>query len=182
MIVNFSAAEEAALMDVAQRMCAAARTAPKAKGQDHIISAIVTGADKDALSSEMRRLADEYGFGFFNRDADNVDESAAIVLIGSSLSEGGRGLGEGCRFCRKENCADCAKSESVCVYDPLDLGIAIGSAVSVAADGRIDNRVMFSVGKAAISLGMLGKEAAMVFGIPLSIGGKSPYFDRKPKK
>ena len=60
-----------------------------------------------------------------------------------------------------------------------DLGIAIGSAVSVAADGRIDNRVMFSVGKAAMSLGMLGREMALVFGIPLSASGKSPYFDRK---
>ena len=177
MIVNFDAAENAAIMDVAQRMCVAARTAPKTKGIDRICSAIITDKDKDALAQEMRRLADEYGFGFFKRDADNVDASYAVVLIGSSM--GTRGLNEGCRLCRKENCADCEESQSACVYDPLDLGIAIGSAVSVAADGRIDNRVMFSVGKAAMSLGVLGREMALVFGIPLSASGKSPYFDRK---
>ena len=29
------------------------------------------------------------------------------------------------------------------------MGIAIGSAVSVAADNRVDSRVMFSIGKVA---------------------------------
>jgi uncharacterized ferredoxin-like protein len=59
-----------------------------------------------------------------------------------------------------------------------DLGIAIGSAVSVAADHRVDNRVMYSIGKAAKELKLLGEEASIIFGIPLSASGKSPFFDR----
>ena len=59
----------------------------------------------------------------------------------------------------------------------IDLGIAVGSAVSVAADMRIDNRVMFSVGKAAQSMKLLG-ECTRIMGIPLSVSGKSPMFDR----
>ena len=63
-----------------------------------------------------------------------------------------------------------------------DVGIAIGSAAAAAADARVDNRVMFSVGRAARSLGLLGASVTLVLGIPLSVSGKSPFFDRKPKK
>jgi uncharacterized ferredoxin-like protein len=60
----------------------------------------------------------------------------------------------------------------------MDLGIAIGSAVSVAADNRIDNRVMFSAGRAGMNLKFLGGTARQVIGIPLAAKGKSPFFDR----
>jgi uncharacterized ferredoxin-like protein len=46
-------------------------------------------------------------------------------------------------------------------------------------DHRIDNRIMYSVGKAALDLGLLGKEAVVAYGIPLSATGKNPFFDRK---
>jgi uncharacterized ferredoxin-like protein len=61
-----------------------------------------------------------------------------------------------------------------------DLGIAVGSAVSVAADHRIDNRVMFSVGRAALKLGLLPDDVVNCYGIPLSISSKSIFFDRGP--
>ena len=61
----------------------------------------------------------------------------------------------------------------------VDLGIAIGSAVSVAADLRVDNRVMYSVGKAALNIGILGEDVKIAYGIPLSISGKNPFFDRR---
>ena len=67
----------------------------------------------------------------------------------------------------------------MCAYDNMDLGIAVGSAASVAADCRIDNRVMFSAGRAALSLGTMGGDVKVILAIPLSAGGKSPYFDRK---
>lgn len=54
----------------------------------------------------------------------------------------------------------------------------MGSAVALAADRRIDNRVMFTAGKAAANLNLLGKKK-IIFGIPLSVSGKSPFFDRK---
>ena len=67
-----------------------------------------------------------------------------------------------------------------CVYATHDLGLAIGSAVALAADRRIDNRVMFSVGEAAYDLGFLPVAARIAMGIPLSATGKNPYYDRKP--
>ena len=60
----------------------------------------------------------------------------------------------------------------------MDLGIAIGSAVSVATDARVDNRVMFSIGRAAMEMKLLGDRVCQMVGIPLSVSGKSPFFDR----
>ena len=179
MIEDSRTAEEQAVLDVARAMCAAARTAPKACGIDHLKTCIVTGADKDKLADEMEKIADQANKPFFARDAGNVRASHAVVLIGCINDQ--RGLNECCALCHHKNCAECAEKDGVCIYDPMDLGIALGSAVSVAADNRIDSRIMFSAGQASIALGILPPEIKIVMGIPLSATRKSPYFDRQPK-
>ena len=65
--------EQHAVLDTAARMCAAARTAPKTRGMDGLVSCVLTGEDKDQLAAQMRRLAGELDYAFFARDADNVD-------------------------------------------------------------------------------------------------------------
>jgi uncharacterized ferredoxin-like protein len=67
----------------------------------------------------------------------------------------------------------------ICAFNSGDLGIALGSAVSRAADLRIDNRILFTAGKAAVELGMFGDDIRIAYGIPLSVSGKNPFFDRK---
>lgn len=180
MIENSKTAEEQAIMNIAREMCAAARTAPKACGIDHLETCIVSGGDKDKLADEMERIAEKFEKPFFIRDAGNIRASHAVVLIGAI--RGQRNLNECCGLCGYKNCAECVQQEGVCVYDPMDLGIALGSAVSVAADNRIDNRIMFSAGQAAIALGILPPEIKIVMSIPLSATRKSLYFDRPPKK
>lgn len=170
-------AQEQHIINTAYAMCAAARTAPKAKGQDYIRTCILTGDDKTKLADEMLRLADENNAGFFKRDAANINACSAVVVIGTA--EQRRGLDKLCTMCHFDGCADCAKADGVCIFDPLDLGIAIGSAVSAAADARVDNRVMFSAGKAALTLKLLGDDVHIAMCIPLSVSGKSPFFDRK---
>ena len=169
--------EYSAVLHTAERMCAAARTAPKTKGTDNIEACLLTGEEKDALAYKMEELAGSLNKPFFVRDAGNVRQSLAVVLIGTRL--GVHGLNEACQYCGHKNCAACTEAGSMCAYDNIDLGIAIGSAVSVAADSRVDSRVMFSVGRTALELGILGKETHNVLGIPLSVSGKSPFFDRK---
>ena len=65
-----------------------------------------------------------------------------------------------------------------CSFNAGDLGIAVGSAAGLAADLRIDNRIMYTAGKAAIELGMLGEDVQIAYGIPLAAKGKNPFFDR----
>lgn len=177
MIQYAKEAEEAVVLTVAQNMCAAARTAPKTKGRDYIVTAIATGEEKNAIADMMERLSSELNYGFFVRDAGNVRSSQAVVLIGFKRHT--IGLNDGCQYCGFANCADCTEKGGTCVFGPMDLGIAIGSAVGIASAAHVDSRIMFSAGRAALELGYLGEETADVIAIPLSISGKSPYFDRK---
>ena len=167
--------EKITALSVAHQMITAARTAPKGCGVDKIVAMVLDGDDKKAISDEMRKLAALPGLDFCIRDANNVDDSHCIVLIG--VENIPLGL-DSCGFCGFGDCVNSVKSGSHCAFNTTDLGIAIGSAVSIAADHRIDNRVMFSIGKAALSLGILGKDVAICYGIPLSTHTKSNFFDR----
>jgi uncharacterized ferredoxin-like protein len=64
----------------------------------------------------------------------------------------------------------------LCLYQAIDLGIALGSAAKTAGILNIDNRIMYTIGAAARKLKLL--DGDVVLGFPLSVTGKSPYFDR----
>ncbi len=164
-----------AIETVASLMIAAAKTAPKGCGRDSMESLIIDGTDKDALAAEMRKIGEETRQPFYIRDAENVDLSACVVLFGAQ--ETYRGLPY-CNYCGAGDCFGANKSGTHCAFAVGDLGIAMGSAVSVAATHRIDNRIMFSAGKAALSLGLFSEKVFLGYGIPLSVTEKSPYFDR----
>lgn len=168
--------EERAVETVAELMCAAARTAPKGKGQDTLVTLIVKGETIQHLAAEMRKIAQESGAGFFSRDAGGVEKVTIIVLFGQKIKPMGV---PNCGYCGNANCAETVSNEGLCAISIGDLGIAIGSAVSVAADCRIDNRIMFTVGRAALNLGLFDdKDIRIAYGVPLSITGKNIFWDR----
>lgn len=175
MIINSNDSERRTALMVADLLAAAARTAPKACGDDAIEVIILTDEEKSKLTKEMVRIADETGAEFFRRDGNNIDNSHCLVLIG--VKNVPLGL-ENCGLCGFENCKESTKKGAHCSFKIVDLGISIGSAVSICADHRIDNRVMFSAGRAAIKLGMFSKAVTNCYGIPLSTMGKSNFFDR----
>ena len=175
MILKSQETESRALMQIADLMCAAARTAPKARGIDNLETCLITGEEKKQLSDEMRRIADVDKIPFFEWDANCIDKAPVVVLLGQKIKPLGV---PSCGFCGFENCAGCASHQGQCAISTGDLGIAIGSAVGTAALHHADNRVMFSVGKAALNLGIFPAEVKVAYGIPLSISGKSPFADR----
>ena len=179
MLYNSEDMEMRAALNAAAEICAAARTAPKACGVDRIHTLTLTDADKDAVADEMERIGSAYGAAFFLRDAGNVRDARVLVLIG--IEEDVRGLNEVCGYCHFADCGACASGNGVCVYDPMDVGIALGSAAAKAADLRMDNRILFSAGRAAQELGLMGEKVRLIYGLPLAVSGKSPFFDRKPK-
>ena len=163
------------VLQAVRQMMTAARTAPKGKGIDIIELAMVTDEEIKRLSDEMLIIAEEKGLKFFLRDADNILQAEAILLLGTRQQL----QGLNCGHCGFSTCAD--KPEVVpCALNSVDLGIAVGSACAMAADLRLDTRVMFSAGLAAQRLGMLG-DCKCVMAIPVSASSKNPFFDRKPK-
>lgn len=162
---------------LAGKIAVAARTAPKGKGVDNLEIAVL---DKDGIlevSNTIKKMSDEEGLpGFFLRDADNILSASAMLVLGTKIEP--MGLNP-CGLCGFENCDGKREHpDAPCAFNTGDLGIAIGSAVSMAADNRLDNRVMYTVGIAALKMKLLGDKVKVAYGIPLSATSKSPFFDR----
>lgn len=168
--------EQQAALQVACLMAAAARTAPKTRGIDNVrLLAIEDKTTKDRLAGKMRQLAKSENRPTFDRDAGNVDSSAAVVLIGVESNPAGLN----CGYCGHGKCDQVQSANGICAFNTIDLGIAASSAASVAADSRVDTRLMFSIGRAALEMDLFKDKVKLALGIPLSVTGKSPFFDRK---
>lgn len=177
MIVNERDQRQEQLLQAAQHIMTAARTAPKSRGIDIIEILLVTGEEKETMAKQMEELFNENGLSFFLRDAQNIRDAGAVLLFATP----NKAIGINCGYCGFSTCAD--RTEGVpCALNSTDLGIAIGSAAATAADLRIDNRIMYSAGKAALRLGLL-PDCTQCFALPLSIGSKNIFVDRKtPQK
>jgi len=165
-----------AVLRAAEDMALAARTAPKARGIDLLEILVVSGDEIPRLSAMMKKIGERENHQTFLRDAENIKSAVAIILIGTKKQTIGLKY---CSYCGRTNCAEAEKDNVICAYNTGDLGIAVGSAVSLASDKRIDCRIMYSVGKAAMEGGLLPQGLAVAYGIPLSVSGKNPFFDRK---
>jgi uncharacterized ferredoxin-like protein len=172
---------------VAGLMAASARTAPKAGGKDFLEIAIVHEPEHLKRIGEAMR---KYGPASSNepywlRDAANIEESDALVLVGL---RGSNTAGYDCGACGFPTCEAFAKDRREvgremgytgphCAMRLMDLGMALCSAAKTASLLNVDNRVQQRVGAAARALGFI--DAGVVMGIPVSISGKSIFFDRK---
>lgn len=181
--IDYQSAEIDALLESAKLMIVSARTAPKSAGIDDIVTLIVYGKEKDVIADEMERMARERGLEGFKRDAKNVRDSEAVVLVGV---RGSKSFGLNCGACGYRTCEEFDKARKVrgedfmgptCLFKSLDLGIALGSATKTAGLLNVDNRIMYRVGAAALRLKVL-EEATVLIGIPVSAKGKNIYFDR----
>jgi len=182
-ILDSESSENEGLMHAARLMLVSARTAPKSSGLDDVLTVIVLGKEKDSLADEMDKIAEEREISGFKRDAKNLRDSMAAVLIGV---RGTKSLKLNCGACGYSTCNEFDAAEKIegndftgpnCVFKALDLGVAIGSAAKTASALNVDNRIMYRIGAAARRLKLL-PESSVIMGIPISAKGKSIYFDR----
>ncbi|MEO5361047.1 MAG: DUF2148 domain-containing protein [Nitrospirota bacterium] len=168
-------------------MAAAARTAPKAGGKDFLEIVVIT---KDDDLKKIAEVMKEYAPKSTNetywlRDASNIEQSEALLLIGLSKPVT---AGYDCGGCGYDKCADFTKARELkakdmgytgphCIMRMMDIGVALSSAAKTASLLNVDNRVQQRVGAAAKALGLI--QAVVAMGIPISITGKSIYFDRQ---
>ena len=156
---------KAGVLRVAELMAIAAKTAPKARGADNIAVAVVSDKKElEKLASKMEELSTQYG-QFLARDAENVRNSEAVVLVGAKVVDLGLKTPSGYKIDMNSYMA------------LVNLGIAVGSAVKAASILNVDNRIMLSIGLAAKELKLI--HAEYILGIPLSATAKNIYFDRK---
>ena len=173
---NSNELEKAAIKDIAEFMAVAARTAPKTRGIDNIeVIAIDDEATKKKLMDKMKEIAKRENRPGFERDANSIERSLVIVAIGVKTNPAGLN----CGICGYPTCEDMTKNNGTCSYNPIDLGIAIGSAACTTSSFHADSRVMYSIGRACLDLGFFSKTVKQALGIPLSATGKNPFFDRK---
>ncbi len=182
--IDSQVSERDAVLEVAKLMLVSARTAPKSGGVDDVCTLVLRGGKKDAVAEQMERIGEERKLEGFKRDAKNVRDSEAVVLIGV---RGNKSFGLDCGACGYKTCKEFQGNGRkmgedfvgpTCLFKALDLGLALGSAAKMASLLNVDNRIMYRVGTAALKLGML-PEGTVIMGIPVSVRGKSIFFDRK---
>ncbi|KXS45141.1 MAG: hypothetical protein AWU59_5 [Methanolobus sp. T82-4] len=178
-------AETEVMESLAKTILVAARTAPKGKGIDDIVTGMLDESEKNELADKMEELSEIKGLKFLIRDAKNVRDADSLILIGLK-SSGASGLD--CGACGFETCKEMLDTQKVkveftgphCMIKYMDLGIAVGCAAAKAKDLCVDNRILYSAGAAACYFDMMDADVAMA--LPLSVKGKNIFFDRSPKK
>jgi uncharacterized ferredoxin-like protein len=186
-VINDEEMESESIRAGGAMLALAMRTAPKTRGIDALKTALVLGRDLEILASAMEKKSEEKSIGLpiFKRDASNVRNAAVVLLVGVKRDPKKIELPFNCGACGYPSCAALVVSGGregedftgpTCVFQAIDLGIALGSAVKLAAELSIDNRIMYTVGAAAKGLDLLDSD--IIIGIPLSATGKNPFFDR----
>ena len=167
---------------ISELMTISAITAPKSKGENYVQTLTLKGDMLKKLAEAMRAFGEKNQKKDFDRDANNIDKSESVLLIGLKKATV---LGLNCNACGFETCANLMKHPQneetefkgpVCMFRLLDLGIALGSAVKTAGMLNVDNRIMYRVGVVARQMGLVDWDIAM--GIPMSVSGKNIFFDR----
>jgi uncharacterized ferredoxin-like protein len=138
------------------------------------VVAVTDEADRQKLIDKMREISARENRPGLARDAGNIARSPAVVVIGVESNP----VGLNCGFCGKASCETLEAGGGVCTFNSIDLGIATASAAEMAGRLHVDNRVMYSIGRASLDLGWFGPKVTQALGIPLSVTGKSPFFDR----
>jgi len=174
MIQRFSQLRADGITTVTGLMAIAARTAPKARGMDNLEIIVIGTEENEQLRRGMLEYSRKHNRPSFERDARSIEQVDTIVIIGTRTGP----IGLDCGACGFGTCEGLTRAGGVCAYNAMDLGIALGSAAGIAGDCRVDTRLMYSIGKVAIALGFFEHPVGMAIGIPVSVTGKNPFFDR----
>lgn len=168
--------ERDAALQVAAMMAAAARTAPKTRGIDNINVVVVDDAEtRDLVIAKMKEISKRDGLPTFERDANSIANTHALVVVGVAANPAGLN----CGLCGHKTCDGLESAGGVCAFNSIDLGIAVASAAALAGQFHMDNRIMYSIAKACLELKFFGESVKQALAVPLSVSGKSPFFDRR---
>jgi uncharacterized ferredoxin-like protein len=189
--------EKQAVREAAKIIGISIRTAPKSAGIDDITYRVLSDTQKLKVYLETKKIASilqkdkpkkvQKAIELdWHSDATAIEASDCLILV---AVKGRKAMGLNCAGCGFKDCQGFLKAKSpktifmagpFCIFQLLNLGIAISSAAKTASNLNIDNRIMFRAGLAGYRLGFL-EGYSPVLGLPLSAAGKNIYFDRIEK-
>ena len=141
MIINERDIRHQLVVEAARRMMTAARTAPKAKGCDILEIALVDSCDDlNAIAEQMHREYESNGMQFLLRDADNILQGEALLLIGTRRQP----QGLNCGYCGKPTCAQ-NPAPAPCAFNSIAVGIAGALFLQILADPLAIQQTFYSL-------------------------------------
>ncbi len=150
-------------------------TAPKAGGKDDVVVEVVSNKEQiKIILDKMVEISKRTNFSFYKRDSVTCENIEKIIFVGAKNYY----HNYNCGYCGFETCELCKQNGAFCALTITDCGIALGSLVKLASILGIDNRIMLSLGKAAVEA-LIIKDTSIIYGVPLSVSSKSIFFDRK---
>lgn len=179
------------IVETAELMCAASITAPKTKGINLLSVFYILPDEFNPLYDSLEQLSNKYDHirtqKPYKRDLETLRNTECLVVVSSKRKLMDIAGCDACGFYGEPNgCKAAAAAGATCAYNSKDLGIATCSAVLVAHQRFIDNRIIDTVGRAIINFKLYpeytGGKAFDAVCIGLSISGKNPFFDRLEQK
>ena len=130
-------AEEDALLFVAKLMAASSRTAPKGRGVDRVVTAIVTGEEKERIAeaTEKKMEQKKNPIPAFKRNAEDLRRSSVVLLVGVKGTVPKKPEDPlDCGACGYASCAEFTEAEKkrgedftgpICIFEAMDLGLSL---------------------------------------------------------
>jgi len=189
-IKQYETDRKEAVRIAARLMLASGTTTPRVGGVGECTIHIVDDeCDIEDICQQLEAMADiKKSWGFFRRDAAMVRDADA-VLIGTSLRSLTDPADINCNMCGKLVCEylkdeeklpadpEVAFTGPLCTFRAANIAYAVDGMVSQARNLGIDYGVYWSVGAAAIRMGLLPRATGFALAVAISITEKSPFRD-----
>jgi uncharacterized ferredoxin-like protein len=189
-IKQYETDRQEAVRIAARLLLASGTTTPRVGGVGECTIHIVDDAcDIEDICQKMEEMADiKKSWAFFNRDAAMVRDADA-VLIATSLRSLTDPADINCNMCGKLVCEylkdeeklpaepDVAFTGPLCTFRAANMAYAVDGMVSQARNLGIDYGVYWSVGAAAMRMGLLPRATGFSLAVAISITEKSPFRD-----
>ncbi len=189
-IRQFENDRKKAVRAAAQLMLASGTTTPRVGGVGECsIHIIDDECDIEDICQTLEKMGDiKKQWQFFKRDAAMLRDADAL-LVATSLRSLNDPSDINCNMCGKLVCEylreekklpmddDIAFTGPLCTFRAANLAYAIGGMINQAVTLGIDHGVYWSLGAAAIRMGLLPKDTGFALGVAISISEKSPFRD-----
>ena len=189
-IKQYETDRKEAVRTAARLMLASGTTTPRVGGVSECTIHIVEDeCDIEEICQQMETMAGtKKSWGFFRRDAAMVRDADAL-LVTTSLRCLTDPADINCNMCGKLVCeylkeeeklpadADVAFTGPLCTFRATNIAYAVDGMIAQARNLGIDYGVFWSVGAAAMRMGLLPRDTGFSLAVAISVTEKSPFRD-----